>query len=462
MNRHPNLRRLLKLSAFLLGFVLLILFADLHLIKTDTIASLTMHEMKQRNDIELAFVGSSIVRDHFNAPMITEQTGKNTFCATIPTASTPGSIALMRELYQTSSPEWVVLVTEPYNFQTAQESTEAHYKLAPYLSDFSNLLDYFLRVGKEDGLYLDRLLMFREFGVDSLSDAIKTIGLRYAPEAAYKRLLPTLDPTIVYKGSGFLRHETEERADALFREGVQRVYEEHVYDLFDRSKEHLLAFKQLCEENGSKLMIVIFPNHTAHSLADKSFMELNDSLMDFCDEQDILCFNFSLAKSELMPRLDAYFYDLFHMVGEGADILSTAFSRVFNAYTSGEDVSSLFYENRWHYLDELNITTNCWITPFEAGDQWNQALYQDEERVRQLAENHDVFLADCNHYTQFTPEYRFVLKQADGSEELLQDYGADTLYACEKGTLAGKTLRLYARIQENKSGGEVWYDLEIR
>jgi len=456
-----NIRRLLRLCAFLLGFLMLILFADLHFIKTDTIARLTMHEMQQRDDIELAFVGSSIVRDHFNAPMISEQTGKNAFCATIPTASTPGSIALMRELYETSKPEWVVLVTEPYNFLTTQESTEAHYKLAPYLSDFSNLLDYFLRVGREDGLYMDRLLMFREFGADSLADIAKTIGLRYFPEETYEKLKPTLDPTISYQGSGFLRHETDERADELFRKGVQRIHEAHRYELYDESKAHLLAFKQLCEENGSKLMVVIYPNHTAHLLADRSFMELNESLEAYCAELGVPCFNFTLIRPELMGRLDEYFYDLYHMVGEGADILSTMFSFIFNIHTAGFDVSSLFYENRWQYLDALSITTNCWITPFAAEDEWNPALYQDEARVRELAKTQDVFLADCNHYTQFTPEYRFVLKNDDGSETLLQDYGADTLYAAGKGALAGRTIRLYARIQGHEENGEVWYDLNV-
>jgi len=453
--------RLLGLCAFVLGFVLLLVFADLHLIKTDTIASLTLHEMKQRDDIELAFVGSSIVRDHFNAPMITELTGKNAFCATIPTASTPGSIALMQELYRTSSPEWVVLVTEPYNFLTVQESTEAFYKLAPYLSSPSSLAEYFLRAGREDGLYLDRLLMFREFGADSPADVMKTIGLRYAPEKAYEKLLPTLDPTISYHGGGFLRHETDERADDLFRKGVHRIHEEHSYYLYENSKEHLLAFKQLCEENGSKLLVVIYPNHTAHSLADRSFLDLNDALAKFCKELGVPCFNFSYAKPELMPRLDEYFFDLYHMVGEGADLLSKAFCRVFNAHAAGESTDTLFYESRWAYLDDLCVTTNCWITPYQYGDAWNPALYQDEARVTELSKSFDVFLADCNHYTQFTPEYKFVLIHEDGSEELLQNYGADTLYACPPGTLSGKTLRLYARIQGHEDNGEVWYDLII-
>ena len=460
MKRHPKLRGFVRLGLFALGFVLLLLFADTHLIQTDTIARLTLHEMQERSDIDLALVGSSIVRDHFNAQLITENTGKTAFCATVPTASLPASIALTRELYRTNSPEWVVLVTEPYNFQTVRESTEAQYKLMPYLSDPANMLDYYLRASREDGYYLDRLLMFRGFGAQSLSDVVKTIGLRYFPEQTYERLRETMDKTVSYQGSGFLRHETDERADELIRT-VQREYTGYTYELLDGSREQLEHYKQLCEENGSRLMVVIYPNHTAHALAEPGFLDYNDSLMDWCEEMGVPCFNFSFARPELMPNLDAYFFDLYHMVGEGADILSEAFCRVFNAYTASEDVSGLFYANRWAYLDSVDFTTNVWLTEYGPDGEWNPALEQDEARVRALAETQDVYMADCNHYVMYTPEYRFVLKNADGSETLLQDYGADTLYACAPGALSGQTLRVYARIQGHEENGEVWYDLAI-
>ena len=461
MNRHPNLRGFAKLALFFLGFALLLLFANTHLIQTDTIACLTLREMQARDDIELALVGSSIVRDHFNAPMITEKTGKSAFCATVPTASMPASIALTRELLRTNSPEWIVLVTEPYNFQTVREAPEAQYKLMPFLSDPANMLDYYLRTSREDGLYLDRLLMFRGFGAQSLSDVAKTIGLRYFPEKTYARLQEAMDPTVSYQGRGFLRHETEQRADELIRT-VQREYTGYTYELLDGSREQLETYIQLCEESGARLMVVIYPNHTSHALAEPGFMDYNDSLMAFCEERGVPCFNFSFAKPELMPNLDEYFFDLYHMVGEGADLLSEAFCRVFSAYAAGEDVSGLFYENRWEYLDSLTFTPNVWLTAYDPDSEWNPALEQDEARVSDLARTQDVYLADCNHYVMYTPEYRFVLKNDDGSETLLQDYGVDTLYACAPGALSGQTLRVYARIQGYEENGEVWYELTIQ
>lgn len=460
MKKHPNLTALGRLALFFLGFALVLIFANTHLIQTDTIARLTLYEMQQREDIELALVGSSIVRDHFNAQMITEETGLETFCATVPTASMPASIAITRELFETNSPEWVVLVTEPYNFITVREAPEAQYKLMPFLSDPANMLDYYLRTCDEDGFYLDRLMMFREFGAKSLSDVVKTVGLRYFPQQMYERLKPDMDPTVSYKGAGFLRHETDDRAEDEIRT-IIREHSDYYYELLPGSREQLEIYKKLCEDNGAKLMVVIYPNHTAHGLAEPGFLEYNDSLMKFCTEIGVPCYNFSYAKPELMPNLDEYFFDLYHMVGEGADILSRTFARVFNGHAAGEDMSHLFHINRWLYRDSLNFTTNCWITPYAPASEWNPALYHDEARVADLAASHDVFLADCNHWVSFTPEYRFVLLEADGSETLLQDYGVDTLYACPPGALSGRTLRLYARIAGHETTGEVWYDLAI-
>ena len=72
-------RKIIRLCVFLLGFVWLIIFANTFLIKTDTYARLTLAELQERDDIQVAFVGSSIVRDHFNAEMISEQTGFTCF-----------------------------------------------------------------------------------------------------------------------------------------------------------------------------------------------------------------------------------------------------------------------------------------------------------------------------------------------------------------------------------------------
>ena len=97
-------RKIIRLCVFLLGFVWLIIFANTFLIKTDTYARLTLAELQERDDIQVAFVGSSIVRDHFNAEMISEQTGFTCFSVGIPCAALQADLAVTKELYRKNKP----------------------------------------------------------------------------------------------------------------------------------------------------------------------------------------------------------------------------------------------------------------------------------------------------------------------------------------------------------------------
>ena len=451
---------LVKLGVFMLGFAALVWFANLHFIQTDTFAALTMQEMKQREDIVLAFVGSSIVRDHFNVDIITKETGMTAFDVAIPCASMPATIAVTKELYRTSIPEWTVMVAEPYNFDTVREGVEAQFKMMPFLTDPANILDYYLRLCDADGYYLDRLFLFRKFGAQSPRDILKTIGLRYWPEKTYELLRPTLDPSLVYNGGGFLRHDTDERADELIRNSVFREFTGYKYDLFPQSVEQIKLYKQQVEAAGSKLMVMIFPNHTAHGLAEPGFLDYNEGLRNLCAELGVPCYDFTLARPELMPVLDEYYYDLYHMVGEGADIFTRAMCRVFNAHLAGEDVSHLFYADNREYLMSIDFITNAWVLKYPGGT-WDLSWSQDQKTVEALAADHDVFMANSNRGPSLAPEYKFVIREEDGSETLLQDYGVAIYYACEKGALDGKTLRVYGRVPNVENAEEHWYDLPV-
>ena len=432
-------RKIIRLCVFLLGFVWLIIFANTFLIKTDTYARLTLAEMKQRSDIDMVFVGSSIVRDHFNAELISEKTGRQAFSAAVPGLSLQGELALTRELYKTNDPAYTVLVLEPYNFDTVKEDPNAQYKLMPFLSDMGNRFDYYLDVCREDGKYLDRLLMFREFGVESLADIRKTFGLHMNAQKTYARLRPTMDGTVSYAGGGFLRHTSGESAETLIRETVLREKDPgYYYEIYDASKSLLTRYKALCEEKGSRLVVMLFPNLTAHALAEPGFLPYGESLMRYCRENDIPCFNFQYAKAEYLQNLDGYYYDLYHMNGTGADLFSAFFARFFNAYTSGEDVSGWFYADQAQYLASIDRITNVWLSVGEG-----------------------VYIADCNRGTLVTPQYRFVSVAADGTETTLLDDGeSDTISAAL--VPDGETLRVYAVPKGQENAVSVWYDLSER
>ena len=126
------MKHFIRLAVFLLGFALLVILADCTLIQTDTFVALTLSEMKSRSDIELAVVGSSIVRDHFNAEMITKETGLESFSLGIPCAALQADLAMTKEFYRTNHPEWTVLVVEPFTRVAACSWCAPHFaKEAP-------------------------------------------------------------------------------------------------------------------------------------------------------------------------------------------------------------------------------------------------------------------------------------------------------------------------------------------
>lgn len=122
---------------------------------------------------------------------------------------------------------------------------------------------------------------------------------------------------------------------------------------------------------------------TAHNLAIPGFLDYADALTRFCGENDMPCVNFSYAKPELYPReTDQYYFDLYHMVGEGSDIFSASFCKFFKAYLAGEDTSDWFYADRWAYFGSVSFITNCWIQTYFPEGEWNGAWAQSRPSGR--------------------------------------------------------------------------------
>ena len=425
-----------RIAGFMLCFALVVLLANRFLLQTDTVAFLTIREMQERDDIELAIVGSSVVRDHFDPYLISEETGLTTYDVTMPTANFQAQFAMTEELFKTNNPEWVILITEPYNLNSPKESIEAEYKLMPVLSDAGIALRYYLRLCKEDGRYFDRLMLFRTQMASSLSEVGKTIGLWLDPEGTFERVKATMDEGMTYMGRGYLRYDVEPMTAEYKRRRIGRLEAtrwEWNYPLYETTEQSLLDYKALCEENGAKLMVIIHPMHTGFMLYHPDYIPYNASLMRFCEENGITCYNFAYAKPEFIPNLDGYFFDYDHMNAEGSQILSEAFADFFNRCVAGEDVSGLFYANQYEYQDSITTIPNCWVLPTAQG----------------------TYEADCLRTPMVTPEYRFVLCDGEGNETLLRDYSTDAVIAAD--VPEGCDLRVYARPQGGEQDPEIYY-----
>ena len=235
-----------------------------------------------------------------------------------------------------------------------------------------------------------------------------------------------------------MRHNRMASIERELRETFIREETGYYYEIFDYTKEKLLEYKALCEANGSELIVVALPALTIHALAEPGFLPYLDSAARFFAESGIPFYNLMYAKEDFLPRLDHLYYDLYHMVGEGADILSTSFARLINAHIAGEDVSGWFYTNSWQYQNAIDFITNVWFT-------------------REDSDDGVTLTADCNRGLNVVPEYRYVLRHDDGSETELRPYDADPVFACSASVLAGGTVRIYGRVQGGSD--ELWYEI---
>lgn len=431
------IRRLARLIAFLFVLALLLYAANIFLVQTDSIAYLTLEEIHERDDIELAIVGSSVVQLHYDPDIIEETTGLKTMSATITNLGLPGMLALTREIFETNSPEWVVLVVEGYTFQYLKEDVQTQFKLMPLLSSAQNKLDYLLNVTRHENNYAERLLMFNSFGLRSLSDVFKAIRLRLDAQAYVSTLTDEWGDPIEYT-HGFVPSYAQPGVSDLTRDVIPEQSEDYAYELYGFSKELLLEIRDVCRENGANLMVVAYPAHTVHAMGERFYLRYLESAKEYLSSIGVPFYNFMYAKEELQPNLDAYYFDLHHITREGASILSASFARFFKAYTDGEDVSDWFYPGRSEYLCSIDFITNTWVTLESADEAGNL-----------------TFRAESNCGWGASPEYRFALCRADGSEIFLRDFDANDHFTCSAETLQGGTLRVYARTAGG-SGETVW------
>lgn len=396
----------LRLLAFFLIPALFISAANHYLLQTDALSHYTLLEMTHRDDIELALVGSSVLGYNFNPEIITEETGMVTFNASIGMMGLPSAIETTKLLFEHNRPEYVALVLETYNLTESEENIQAQLRLSPFLKNPLTKLRYFFELVSQDGRWFDRLLLFKTLPVRSPADLLKTLDIRSDPRGYYER--SDLDDGIVtYAGSGHVHVNLHPRWGNLLSEtSILPHQASSQKGLYPYSKKKILEFIELCKAHGAKPFIVLSPDLTVHRIAEVGYMDKSIALADFCREQGIEFFDFSITKPEFMPFLDEYYYDIYHLCGEGADIFSRHFAEFITLYTSGQPVDHLFYASQQECLTNIDFITNVWIT-------------------RDAQPDAEHFSAACNRGPNVTPEYAFILESADGKRTTLRDYSTD-------------------------------------
>ena len=441
MNPAPKRGRgWLRLLAFFLIPMLFIYAANRLLLCPDAHSYFTLTDLTHRQDIELALVGSSVVGYNIDPDIITEKTGLSTFDASIGMMGLPSSVAVTRLLLEHNSPKYVALMLDASSLISPEESIQAQMRISPFIKNPLERLAYALDLAVQDGQYLDRLLLFKSMPVESLEDIRRIIELHTDPRGYYARR-DMGNGTTSYKGRGHVQVNLTPRRGKLLSTSSLRPYRASDHTgLYAYSKQKIREFVRLCKESGARPLVIIPPDLTAHRIAEIGYMDKSIALAEFCREEGIDFFDFSIARPEFLPRLDDYFYDLYHLNREGARLFSERFAEFLNLYTNSKPVDHLFYESQTAYLEDIDFITNVW---FDTGMQDGTLTLS----------------AACNCGPNVTPEYCFLYEAPDGTQTVLRDYNEDSAFCIRRDALAheGKLL-VWARPKDDPHQEPVFYE----
>ena len=439
--KKPGQRRgWMRLILFLLLLVPFVFFANRFLLKTDTVYYYTMLEMTHRDDIDIAFVGSSVVTYNFDPAVVTEQTGHVAYDAGLGAIGVPTSVEVARQLFRTNHPELVVLVIDPVSLLFPNEDIQAQIRMLPFIRNPVERLAYTLDLSTQDGKFLDRLLPFKLQPIASFEDFVRNVELFFDPAGYAERHNLLWDGPLAYRGHGHVHvNRSVEKGGLLQGMSIRPYTACDDGALFPYTEKKLLEFKALCEEQGTRLLVMFGPDLTVYRLAVYGYVQKLESVAQLCRQNGIDFCDFTLARPEFLPVLDDYYYDVYHLNGKGSQVFSQKLSEYLNLYLAGEPVDHLFYATQQEALEHVDFITNVWVN--------------GETRDGKL-----TLTADCNRGPNVTPEYRFALKHADGSANLLRDYSKEPLLSLELSDIPeDSSIVVYARPRDDLQKDPVCY-----
>lgn len=398
------------------------------------------YELSQRDDVEIAIVGSSVVQTDFNPNLISDRLDMEVYSVAAGHMALQGATAATKVMYKTNRPRYICLVIEPDTFAEQGENRQTQQMLLPHTMDPVIGIPYYLDLCSQDGKYFERLFVFRSFMAKSLEDVGRAIKMRMNPEKYYAE--SEFGRSGYYKGRGYGTKGTEGNGDAMLRfMSLRPVGDYAISDKISTyAKKKLLEYKALCERHGSQMIVVMPPNMIAHALAKDGFAQKHVELANFCKAQDIPYFNFYFAKESFLPRLDQYYADVLHMDYRAADIFSEKFADVMRRYMEGEETEQLFYHTTEEFINSIHCITNVWM---------DKAVEYDQE----------VYTADCLRGASVIPEYSFYAVDQNGAMEQLQPYSQKNTYTCPARAYADRRIRVYARPKGSEEMSTIFYDI---
>ena len=425
----------LSLIAFLLITCLLLHLINIFCVKTDTSRYLMLDELRNSNDIDILFVGSSPIYYGIDPAIIQSETGMKAFDAAVGNAGLEGVLALTELAFESNHPKYVICALEPDMLLSLQESEEAEVRIMPMLSP-KTAVHYLSELLYSDNRFLARLFYFRFMPVDSPDDLFKSIRIRFNPAPYIEEMNQLLTDT-PYRGSGYHEMLLQPPDGGLFSTRL-RIPSSDVLDEFPQlTKDRILRLQALCKKNSAQFLLSILPLPAPSILSSLKTMQVCDILEEFCANHSISFINASRAKPDWLPDLDQYFVDIYHLNAEGASIFSRSMSSLIQQMELGASPASFQFSSWNDYLDHSKRIFSVYAV---------------------MENSHDfcAVTAGCICGTDIMPYYKFDQVLEDGTMETLQDWSTDNVYSFEAGSNFHSTIAVRAAL-DAEGNGEMYY-----
>ena len=108
-----KIRRISIFTGLVAVVYLTVFLCNSFLLKRDSASFLPIHEIQERSDVEVVFIGSSLVRNGINPDIVNRETGLVCFDLGIPGMKLPGVETCIHFIAKKNKPRYIIVATEP-------------------------------------------------------------------------------------------------------------------------------------------------------------------------------------------------------------------------------------------------------------------------------------------------------------------------------------------------------------
>ncbi|MBN1069066.1 hypothetical protein DVW02_13880 [Clostridium botulinum] len=442
-------RAWVRVILFILVFIIINNFLIFVICPKGNYSRSTILEMySEKENIDVAFSGSSYSIKGINPYIMDEELQSNTFCYGFSAQIYIGTYYSLKELFKYHNPKTIVLNTDLESYTREKEDTMAYIPNFLYMKLSFDKLKFYLDSSKQGGSYINKLFLWPEYHVKSLKEIPNSIKAKLNPNYANypqeEQLEEYKNKKYGYIGKGFVNVDPNDPKNVLNDNKLGKM-ERKSTDLSKINENNVEYFKKivdLCKENNAGLILVHFPLPTYRIFNEKNYFKFDEEIYRIAKENGIEYYNYNLIKPELFKSKTEYFQDYAHLNATGSEIFSKSFAKFLKLRSSGEDMEKYFYTPE-EYLDTINYINNTWFTWKMNGDKID-------------------IKADSFYGNNIKPEYQFILIDCKtGKKEIVRDYDTDPNFNLKKPKLSTYKIRVNAREAGNNAEFSRYYEEEF-